>query len=238
MSVDNTKLINRATAVTVALVATFAAIISYTHIYSLARLHHAPVIDAGLTPLVTDGLILASSLVLLYAAKHKLQTPKLAHVTLWLGIAATVAANVAYGLSQGWESALIDSWPAVAFIGSVEAVMHLAKAKRVAAKKAEPEKSIRNAVKTINEMRREQGWEDYPYAEDRASLYPNSARQDLPELPKETLPSVKVPTVRQIRDHLKPCGQPRAQDIRNIIIAQGLTIDQAAKVREEVKRSG
>jgi len=39
---------------------------------------------------------------------------------LWLGIAATVGANIAYGAGYGLLGALISAWPAVAFIGSVE----------------------------------------------------------------------------------------------------------------------
>ena len=39
---------------------------------------------------------------------------------LWLGIGATIGANVAYGAGYGLLGALISAWPAVAFIGTVE----------------------------------------------------------------------------------------------------------------------
>jgi hypothetical protein len=39
---------------------------------------------------------------------------------LWLGIGATIGANIAYGAGYGMLGALISAWPAVAFIGSVE----------------------------------------------------------------------------------------------------------------------
>ena len=42
---------------------------------------------------------------------------------LWLGIAATIGANIAYGAGYGLLGALISAWPAVAFIGSVEIAM-------------------------------------------------------------------------------------------------------------------
>lgn len=42
---------------------------------------------------------------------------------LWLGIAATIGANIAYGAGYGLVGALISAWPAVAFIGSVEIAM-------------------------------------------------------------------------------------------------------------------
>ncbi len=39
---------------------------------------------------------------------------------LGLGVAATVAANVAYGAADGLTGAAISAWPAIAFIGSAE----------------------------------------------------------------------------------------------------------------------
>jgi hypothetical protein len=39
---------------------------------------------------------------------------------LALGVAATVAANVAYGLPFGVVGSLVSAWPAIAFVGSVE----------------------------------------------------------------------------------------------------------------------
>ena len=49
---------------------------------------------------------------------------------LWLGIAATIGANVAYGAGYGLLGALISAWPAVAFIGTVEiATQHVRRAR-------------------------------------------------------------------------------------------------------------
>ncbi len=42
---------------------------------------------------------------------------------LWLGIGATIGANIAYGARYGLLGALISAWPAVAFIGAVEIAM-------------------------------------------------------------------------------------------------------------------
>jgi hypothetical protein len=67
-----------------------------------------------------DGLILAASLVLLHEARNGRDAPRLARVMLWLGISATVGANIAYGAGFGLLGAVISAWPAVAFIGSVE----------------------------------------------------------------------------------------------------------------------
>jgi hypothetical protein len=38
----------------------------------------------------------------------------------WLGISATIGANIPYGAGYGLLGALISAWPAVAFIGTVE----------------------------------------------------------------------------------------------------------------------
>lgn len=47
-----------------------------------------------------DGLIYASSMVMLDCARRKVPVPALARWLLGLGIAATLAANVAHGLGH------------------------------------------------------------------------------------------------------------------------------------------
>ena len=101
-------------------VAAFAAIVSYSHIFGLGRLHGQDGTAARLLPLSVDGLIAAASLVMLHAARRRLPVPGLARWMLALGVGATVAANVEYGLPFGWLAAVISAWPAVAFVGSVE----------------------------------------------------------------------------------------------------------------------
>lgn len=124
------RLIRVATAAVVCAVAGFAAVVSYTHIYDLGRLHGQSGAAARLLPLSVDGLILAASLVLLHEARNGRDAPGLARLMLWLGISATVAANVAYGTGFGLLGAFISAWPAVAFIGAVEMVMQLVRRAR------------------------------------------------------------------------------------------------------------
>jgi hypothetical protein len=57
--------------------------------------------------------------------------PRLGRFMLWLGIAATIGANIAYGAGYGLLGALISAWPAVAFIGSVEIAMQQVRRSRV-----------------------------------------------------------------------------------------------------------
>jgi Protein of unknown function (DUF2637) len=118
--VSGDRVIRLATAAVVCAVAAFAAVVSYSHIYGLGRANGQDGTAARLLPLSVDGLILAASLVLLHEARNGRDTPRLARLMLWLGITATIGANIAYGAGYGLLGAVISAWPAVAFIGSVE----------------------------------------------------------------------------------------------------------------------
>jgi hypothetical protein len=105
-------------------------VVSYSHIYGLGRDHGQDGTAARLLPLSVDGLILAASLVLLHEARNDRDAPRLARFMLWLGIGATIGANVAFGVGYGLLGALISAWPAVAFIGAVEIAMQLVRRSR------------------------------------------------------------------------------------------------------------
>ena len=125
------KLIRIATALVVVAVAAFAAIVSYSHIFDLGYTHGQKGVAGRLLPLSVDGLILAASLVLLHEARNARSAPPLARVMLWLGIIATITANVAYGAAYGTIGAIISAWPAIAFIGSAEMAMGLVRRARL-----------------------------------------------------------------------------------------------------------
>jgi len=124
-------MIRFATAAVVCAVAAFAAVVSYSHIYGLGRVHGQDGTAARLLPLSVDGLILAASLVLLHEARNGRDAPWLARLMLWLGIGATIGANIAFGAGYGLLGALISAWPAVAFIGAVEIAMQEVRRARV-----------------------------------------------------------------------------------------------------------
>ena len=114
------KLIRAGTAAAVLLVAAIAAVVSFVHIEHLALTHGQAPLAAGLLPVSIDGTVAAASLVMLRAARAGLGTPWLARFMLGLAVAATLAANVGYGLPYGLTGAALSGWPAVAFIGCAE----------------------------------------------------------------------------------------------------------------------
>jgi Protein of unknown function (DUF2637) len=126
------RLIRLATAAVVTAVAAFAAVVSYSHVFDLGRTHGQSGVAARLLPLSVDGLLLAASLVLLHEARNNRTAPRLARLMLWLGIAATLGANVAYGVPYGALGALVSAWPAVSLVGAVELLMGLVRRARPA----------------------------------------------------------------------------------------------------------
>jgi Protein of unknown function (DUF2637) len=101
-------------------VAGIAAYVSYGHTYAVVRAHGETGITARLEPATIDGLVYASSMVVLYAARHRVPVPSLARWLLALGIAATLTANMAQGWSHGLVGAVVAAWPAVSLVGSYE----------------------------------------------------------------------------------------------------------------------
>lgn len=119
-TVTGDRVLRVSAAIVVLTVAAFAAVVSYSHIYDLGRAHGQAGVAARLLPLSVDGLILAASLVMLLEARAGRTAPVLARAMLGLGVAATVAANVAFGAADGLTGAAISAWPAIAFIGCAE----------------------------------------------------------------------------------------------------------------------
>src|ERR1700727_3119368 len=95
------RVIRWTTALAVVGVAAVAAVASYEHAYALVREHGEVGWTGRLVPLTLDGLIYASSMVMLDSARRKTGVPVLARWLLGLGIAAALAANVAHGLGRG-----------------------------------------------------------------------------------------------------------------------------------------
>ena len=114
------RAIRVSTAIAVLAVAGVAAYVSYWHAYAVVCAHGETGVTARLEPATIDGLVYASSMVNLYAARHRLPVPALARWLLALGIVATLAVNMAQGWSHGPVGAVIAAWAAVSLVGSYE----------------------------------------------------------------------------------------------------------------------
>ena len=101
------RAIRLSTAGAVLTVAGIAAYVSYWHAYAVVRAHGETGITARLEPATIDSLVYASSMVVLYAARHRVPVPSLARWLLALGIAATLTANMAHGWAHGPAGAVI-----------------------------------------------------------------------------------------------------------------------------------
>jgi hypothetical protein len=164
-----------------------AAVASYEHAYDLVRAHDESGWTARMVPLTVDGLIYASSMVMLDSARRKAPVPALARWLLGLGIAATLAANVAHGLGHGPVGAVVAAWPAVALVGSYELLMMVIRSSQMPAGAA-------------------------PGTEHGADPLQATAA----EVFAEQLAADRVPSIRDIRAHLH-VGQPRAQRLREYL---------------------
>jgi len=111
-------------------VAGIAAYVSYRNAYAVIRAHGETGITALLEPATIDGLIYASSMLSLYAARHRSPVPGLARWLLAPGIAATLTANVAQGWSHGPAGVVIAAWPAASLAGSYELLIWLVRTSR------------------------------------------------------------------------------------------------------------
>ena len=69
------RAIRLSTAAAVLAAAGIAAYVSYWHAYGVVRAHGETGITARLEPVTIDGLVYASSMVVLYAARHRVPVP-------------------------------------------------------------------------------------------------------------------------------------------------------------------
>ena len=91
MSGGADRAIRVSTAAAVLGVAGIAAYVSYQHAFEVVCAHGESGLTARLEPATIDGLVYSSSMVILYAVRHRLPVPALARWLLALGIVATLA---------------------------------------------------------------------------------------------------------------------------------------------------
>ncbi|HLX48784.1 MAG TPA: DUF2637 domain-containing protein [Streptosporangiaceae bacterium] len=89
-------------------VAGIAAYVSYWHAFDIIRAHGESGMTARPEPATIDGLVYASSMVILVRGPARLAVPGLARWLLALGILTT--ANVARGWPGGPIGAVVATW--------------------------------------------------------------------------------------------------------------------------------
>jgi hypothetical protein len=172
-------------------VAVIAAVVSFAHIESLALANGYTIGTARLLPFSVDGLLLASSLSLAAGGR-----PWLSRVGLVLGVAATVAANVVFGVQFGAVGALVNAWPAISFVVSSEILVGMMRGTRdlPSADETELDSATEAPIPSVSTL------------ETVADVVPADALEDVPEtevartappvpvrVPK-TVPSGRAPT--------------------------------------------
>ena len=203
------RVIRYSTIGAVSIVALVAAFVSYRHALQVVSQHGESGTLALAYPLTIDGLIYAASMVLLNAARQGMKTPRLAYAALGLGIAATLAANVAAGLTYGPVGALVASWPAPALVISYELLMLV----------------IRSSVRAAPVA-------DIAVPGPPAGL--NGHGHEAAERYAAELSRGEVPGVRRIRREMH-VGQPRAQEVRSYLAALAPRVTAPASGGGEVK---
>jgi len=143
-----------------------------------------------LVPPTVDGPICASSMVLPDPARREAPVPALARWLPDLGVAATLAANVAHGLGHGPAGAAVAAWPAVALVGSYELCMTIIRGTR------QPDGGVSGA-------------EHVPGAVSGT----DPLRVQAAEAFAAEVAAGRVHSIRAIRSRLR-VGQPRAQQVR------------------------
>lgn len=205
------RIIRWSTALAVLCVAAVAAVVSYEHACDLVRQHGESGETGRLIPLTVDGLIYASSMVMLDSARRGVRVPGLARWLLGVGIVATLAANVAHGWGHGLIGAAVAAWPAVALVGSYELLMMIIRGTQMQAVTTSPHGD---------------GFLADPLGERAVVVFAADLAAD------------RVPSVRAIRVALH-VGQPRAQRLRGYLaaVAESQGEDLAALRRETVPAS-
>jgi hypothetical protein len=107
----------------VVVVTIIAAVISYGHARDLVLRYGVTGLTADFLPLTVDGLVATCSLILVDCARHDRDAPWHAWALLFAGACATVAANIAAGLSHGIIGAIIAGWPALVACGCFELLL-------------------------------------------------------------------------------------------------------------------
>ncbi len=107
------------------IVAGVAAYGSYEHQRNFALHGGADPVSAAMWPLSVDGLLLLATVGLLKAGHETSRRVRLAvWLSFLLGIAVSLAANIAAAPTLAWQPVLVAGWPPVALLLAAELLTH------------------------------------------------------------------------------------------------------------------
>lgn len=192
------RLITWSATTSVIIVTAIAAVISYGHARELVLRYGSSGWTADALPLTIDGVVATCSLILVDCARHDRNAPWQAWFLLITGACATIAANVAAGLSHGVVGAAIAGWPALVACGCFDLLL----------------RHRRHRVGVARPLAAAEQQPSDP-AVDRAR-----------ELYARALAEGRAPAIRAIKRDLH-VGTPRATAIRDAITASLLSQEAA-----------
>jgi O-antigen/teichoic acid export membrane protein len=106
-------------------VSLIAGIASYFHALTVVKAAGATPPVAYLVPALADLVILGASADMIAASRQGAGRPRLTMLSLGVGIAVTLAMNVAAGSDHGIGGRLVAGWPALAFTLALESLAGL-----------------------------------------------------------------------------------------------------------------
>jgi hypothetical protein len=106
-------------------VSLIAGIASYFHALAVVQAAGATPPVAYLVPALADLVILGASADMIAASRQGAGRPQLTMLSLGVGIAVTLAMNVAAGSDHGLGGRLVAGWPALAFTLALESLAGL-----------------------------------------------------------------------------------------------------------------
>jgi Protein of unknown function (DUF2637) len=186
------RVIRYSTVAAVAIVGLAAAVLSYRHQFGLAAGHGESALTAKLLPISIDGLLLAGTLAVLDASRRQTGHSWAARITVGLGVAMTMWANIVHGLGFGWTGIVISGWPPIALMAAIE----------VLARMIRPSPAPGPAAL-------------HPAALANGHAAPEGGKEAAERFAAE-LAAGELPSVRAIRREMH-LGQPRAQEVRSYL---------------------
>jgi hypothetical protein len=251
------RVIRAGLVVSLGVVTVIAIAVSYGHLWDLAKDNGEKGAAAAVLPVTVDGLILATSLVIVNAARNRSRPPVLAWFMLLAGIGATLAGNIAHGLAHGWSGSLVAGWPAVVAAGCFHLV--IGEIRRGRETDTEPSPSVDS---TVADLPQSEPWSgDRPVGielwDDLATAPPAPAEPVATGSPidawfdgTETAPSAEPPESDEIdpetekaiataRDRFADdLAAGRVPSIRKIRSEIGVGYPRAVRVKEALAQSG